>query len=279
MAVFLTILFVIVLLVLLYLLSLRCRWNYSKLRPFTRHAYAHRGLHGNGAPENSLLAFRRAAAAGFGAELDVHLSKDGRLIVMHDENLTRMVGRDADICDLTSRELETMRLSGSSEPIPYLEEVLPIFERAGLPVIIELKTKGALRRKLVRTVLETLKDFPKLRFCIESFDPIAMFYVRCADKTIVRGQLSSDLVREPPENLSRPAAFALKYMLLNFLSKPDFVAYQFKYRHNLSVNLCRWLYDAQEFDWTIRNRTQAAKALREGNVIIFENFIPTSPRG
>lgn len=279
MVVFLSILIVLVALALLYLLSLRCRWNYSKLRSFTRHAYAHRGLHGDGAPENSLPAFERAANAGFGAELDVHLSRDGRLIVMHDENLTRMVGYDADICDLSSRELETLRLSGSSEPIPYLEEVLPIFERAGLPVIIELKTKSHLRRQLVKTVLATLKQYPELKFCIESFDPIAMFHVRRADPSIVRGQLSTNFSKEPPENLSRPVAFCLRHMLLNFLSKPDFIAYQFRYRRCLSVRLCRWLYDAQEFDWTIRTRAQAAKALWEGNVIIFENFIPNTLRG
>ena len=54
--------------------------------------YAHRGLHGPGVPENSLPAFRAAAAAGYGAELDVHLTADGRLVVFHDGDLTRMCG-------------------------------------------------------------------------------------------------------------------------------------------------------------------------------------------
>ncbi len=53
--------------------------GWEKLEGFR---YAHRGLHGPGVPENSLAAFRRAAEAGYGAELDVHLTRDGRLVVI-----------------------------------------------------------------------------------------------------------------------------------------------------------------------------------------------------
>ena len=55
--------------------------------------YAHRGLHGNGIPENSLAAFRLAAEAGCGIELDVQLSRDGEVMVFHDYTLTRMTGK------------------------------------------------------------------------------------------------------------------------------------------------------------------------------------------
>ena len=57
--------------------------------------YAHRGLHDNAteAPENSMAAFRKAVEAGFGIELDVQITKDGRLVVFHDDTLTRMCRR------------------------------------------------------------------------------------------------------------------------------------------------------------------------------------------
>ena len=67
--------------------------------------YAHRGLHGSGVPENSLWAFRRAAEAGYGAELDVHLTADGHLAVVHDSNLSRMCGVEAKVEDLTAAQL------------------------------------------------------------------------------------------------------------------------------------------------------------------------------
>lgn len=62
---------------------------------FEHVRFAHRGLHGPGVPENSLAAFRRAAEAGYGAELDVHLTADGYLAVIHDSDLARMCGVEA----------------------------------------------------------------------------------------------------------------------------------------------------------------------------------------
>ncbi len=61
---------------------------------FERKAFAHRGLHDNpgGIPENSLAAFRRARAHGYGVELDVQLSKDGQVVVFHDDTLDRVCG-------------------------------------------------------------------------------------------------------------------------------------------------------------------------------------------
>ena len=53
--------------------------------------YAHRGLHGEGVPENSLSAFARAAEAGYGIELDVQLSRDGTVMVFHDYTLGETV--------------------------------------------------------------------------------------------------------------------------------------------------------------------------------------------
>ena len=67
--------------------------------------YAHRGLHGGSVPENSLAAFSRAAEAGYGIELDVQLTLDGRLVVHHDASLKRVCGADLRICDITFEEL------------------------------------------------------------------------------------------------------------------------------------------------------------------------------
>ena len=65
--------------------------------------YAHRGLYDNenGVPENSLAAFRLAAENGFGAELDVHLTADGQLAVIHDSDLQRVCGQEGKVEELT----------------------------------------------------------------------------------------------------------------------------------------------------------------------------------
>ena len=88
---------------LLYLLALRCQKRRGDWDYFKRWRYAHRGYHDKPRiPENSLPAFRRAVQCGFGAELDVHLMKDGHLAVIHDASLRRTAGADVEIEDLTA---------------------------------------------------------------------------------------------------------------------------------------------------------------------------------
>ena len=77
--------------------------------------YAHRGLHGDGIPENSLAAFSAACKAGYGIELDVQLSRDGEVMVFHDYDLHRMCGRADKLSDLTAAELTATPLAGRSE--------------------------------------------------------------------------------------------------------------------------------------------------------------------
>lgn len=271
----LVILFIFFLLTGLYLLMIGGRFGNQTLPRLKRYYYAHRGLHSkeDGIPENSLTAFRLAAENGYGAELDVHLSKDGRLFVMHDESLSRMTGINANIRDLNSSQLEQIYLSGTKEPIPYFDEILPIFAEAGLPLIIELKTAGKRNKELVSKVLDALREYPNLLFCLESFDPIAMWYVRRMDKTIVRGQLSSDFMKRP-EKLKFPLTFLMKNLMFNFLSRPDFISYSFKYRKALSLRLCKKLYDVDTAYWTIRTLPQARQAVREDSLVIFEHCLP-----
>ena len=136
------ILIVLLVLFLLYILCLRCRRGKADCAHLRKWRYAHRGFHDRekGVPENSLAAFKRAASNGFGAELDVHLMKDGKLAVIHDASLLRTAGADVYIEDLTAGELEGYRLEGTEQRIPLLEEVLPLFVGRA-PLIVELKAE------------------------------------------------------------------------------------------------------------------------------------------
>ena len=71
--------------------------NHPDWGSLQRWRYAHRGLHGEGAPENSMEAFRRALEGGYGAELDIHLLADGEVAVIHDSSLQRTAGADVRI--------------------------------------------------------------------------------------------------------------------------------------------------------------------------------------
>ena len=79
--------------------------------------YAHRGLWNEKVPENSLAAFELAVRAGYGIELDIQLTRDGRIVVFHDVTLRRMCGVDRRLCDLTLAELKTLRLLGTNQQI------------------------------------------------------------------------------------------------------------------------------------------------------------------
>ena len=88
--------------------------------------YAHRGLHDDTVPENSLQAFAKAADAGFGIELDVQLSSDGVVMVFHDYSLARMTGKEEKLKNLTAGELQALSLAGTEQTVPAFSQVLAL---------------------------------------------------------------------------------------------------------------------------------------------------------
>lgn len=268
----LIVLLAVALLAALWLLSLRGKRKKSGFFGLENWHYAHRGLHGDGVPENSLQAFYLAVQNGYGAELDVHLSRDGRLVVMHDESLKRTAGVGRNIADCTAAELEQMRLEGTAQKIPYLEEVLPVFAGKA-PLVIELKPTGGNHAALSKAVCAMLDGYPTLQFCIESFDPRVLLWLKKHRPDIVRGQLSCNFLRER-SGLHLPLALLLTELSMNFLTVPHFVAYKFADRGRLSLRVCKRLWGVQEFSWTITDERDAKTAMQDGSILIFEHCRP-----
>ena len=269
------ILIVLLVLFLLYILCLRCRRGKADWAHLRKWRYAHRGFHDRekGVPENSLAAFKRAASNGFGAELDVHLMKDGKLAVIHDASLLRTAGADVYIEDLTAGELENYRLEGTEQRIPLLEEVLPLFVGRA-PLIVELKAERGNADALAAAACKLL-DKHHVTYCIESFDPRCLMWLWANRPDVVRGQLSENFRRHgDAQNLPGVVRWVLSSLLLNARTRPDFIAYRFEDRKCLSLRLCRGLYGAQEFSWTIRSRADMDAAERDGALVIFECFDP-----
>ena len=235
--------------------------------------YAHRGFHEKpSVPENSLPAFKRAIERGFGAELDVHLLKDGTLAVFHDSDLMRCAGVEGVLEELTLDELRELRLEGTEYGVPLFDEVLELFE-GKTPLIIELKSYKDNRRALARAVCERLDSY-KGDYCIESFDPLIMLAVRRLRPGICRGQLAADFFRAGSEiEMPLYQRIILSNLLHNFLSRPDFVAYKFEDRRNLINRLCVRR-GVQEVCWTIRSREDLLTTEKDGAIAIFECFDP-----
>lgn len=252
---------------------LRVRRGQDAMAPLRKFRYAHRGLYDSdaGVPENSLPAFSRAITHGFGAELDVHLLRDGSLAVFHDSALARMTGRGGYLEDLSAPELSACFLGGTQESIPEFRDVLSLFEGTGLPLIVELKSfRGNCAALCARTMAEL--DRFHVPYCVESFDPRCVRWLRKHRPEVIRGQLSSDFTRDRTGNGPVMDFLAAK-LLLNFYSRPDFIAYHFEDRRRAPLRLCRKR-GAQLVYWTIRSRQDLDTAEREGAIPIFEHFLP-----
>lgn len=267
-------LLILVVLAELFTLALRCRRGHPDWKYLRLWRYAHRGLHNKPqVPENSMAAFRRAVERRYGAELDVHLLKDGRLAVIHDSSLKRTAGADVNVEDLTAEELRQYRLEGTDEHIPLLEEVLELFQDQ-TPLVVELKTAGDNYEALTAATVAMLDRY-RVRYCIESFDFRCLIWLRKHRPEIVRGQLSQQFLRNGGEvSLNKLNQFLLGNMFINFLGVPDFLAYKFEDRNCLAMRWCRRFYRVQEVYWTIRSRADMEEAEKNGGLVIFERFDP-----
>ena len=263
---------IILILAILYLLALRGRSGHPGVEKLRGWNYTHRGLHSPGVPENSLAAFRAAVDHGYGSEFDVHLLKDGGLAVIHDSKLIRTTGREGVVEDLTTEELKECFLEGTTETIPTFREVLEIFS-GKTPVIIELKPEGNNVAQLCEAACAAMAGFEGT-WCMESFDPRVVYWLRKNRPEIIRGQLSYNYLRAHQSKLPLPLKFILTYNLENFLCRPDFIAYDFCTRKVISNPICRKLWGLETVTWTLRAPEDHETALKEGWIPIFENYIP-----
>lgn len=255
-----------------YLYSLKGRSCHPGLEELKGWGYAHRGLHREGVPENSMAAFRAALEKGYGIELDIHLMKDGNLAVIHDASLLRTAGVDVKIEDLTAEDLENYRLEGTDEKIPLFKDVMAIYEGRA-PMIVELKPVDNNHAALAEAACEILKDYKGV-YCIESFDPRCIQWLKKNRPHIIRGQLTENFVAYD-KTLPPAIRFLLTHNLLNFTTVPDFVAYKFADRKDTISNpLCRHAWDIQGVTWTIKTQEDYDTAVAEGWLPIFEGFEP-----
>lgn len=228
---------------------------------------AHRGLHkaDKSIPENSLAAFRAAVDGGYGVELDVHITKDGHLVVFHDDDTRRMCGVNASVEELTLAELQKLYLAGSGEHIPSLGEVLAVID-GQVPIILEIK-RGGRNDELCRRVYEMLMCY-RGEVCVESFDPFIVRWWYKNAPEVLRGQLSCT-----PDRLSKATgrlnAFLVGNLLTNFLCRPNFIAYGICEKKPLTVRICEKM-GAMSVAYT----SHGYAAEEENDAVIFEFYRP-----
>lgn len=238
---------------------------------FERKAFAHRGLHDNpgGIPENSLAAFRRARAHGYGVELDVQLSKDGQVVVFHDDTLDRVCGVPGHLYEKDYAELKRLRLLGTDERIPLFSEVLAALD--GMPVICEIKVPAGQDAAEICAKAAPFIDGYKGDICMESFNPKAVQWFRKNRPDLVRGQLTMNFMKEPCGEplLTR---IAMSHLLVNVLGRPDFIAYGDYTGDTAGLALCR-LFHPMLAAWTVTSQEQQDQLKNRYHTVIFEQYL------
>jgi len=227
---------------------------------------AHRGLHNDIIPENSLQSFKDAVKNGFAIENDIHILKDDNVVVFHDDTLLRMCGVDKKIEDCTLEEINKLTLKNTSEKIPTLKECLDEVN-GKVPLLIEFKCLDINTcNRLCFKANEILKQY-KGEYAIQSFYPFVLNWYKKNRPDVLRGQLASAFYKE---NLSKKLLGAL---LFNFIARPQFISYEHCFKINFFLKNCLLL-GAYPVAWTYKNQDQINKTKDTFNNYIFDNFIP-----
>lgn len=227
----------------------------------TRWAFAHRGLHGDSAPENSRAAFAAAIERGLGIECDIQLSADGQPMVFHDWDLDRLSAEYGPVGKKSAEELAKVALGTGRETIPALADLL--YRVAGrVPLLIEIKSRNAVpvspRCAAVRRALAGYGG----EVAVMSFDPRVARWFSAHAPEILRGLIVSE---EGEQGLRG----RLKRNLAVAHASPDFLAYDirdlpspFAARHRRS--------GMPVLTWNVRTRELRERAGRYADAPIAE---------
>ena len=182
-----------------------------------RGEFAHRGLHGSGLIENSPSAFAAAIERGFGIECDVQRSADGQGIVFHDWDLDRLTGDHGAVMDRTAQYLAAIPLTGSSDTIPTLRQVLD--QVAGrVPLLIEIKSRKDHRVAALCVAVRRVLEGYRGQHAVMSFDPrVGRWFARYSPFTVRGLVVTEENARTFSGNIRRHLAL--------WHARPDFLAY------------------------------------------------------
>ncbi|MBC8078723.1 MAG: glycerophosphodiester phosphodiesterase [Gorillibacterium sp.] len=234
--------------------------------------YAHRGASGD-APENTMAAFRLAVQQGAeGIELDIQMSQDGELVVIHDESLDRTTNGSGLVAHHRVAELKRLDASNRfpeyrGESIPLLQEVLEYLAPTSLELNIELKNGIILYEGMEEKVIRLVKEYAmENRIVFSSFNHYTLVKLARLAPDIERGILYGEGLYEPWKYATSIKAAALHAHY--FAVHPEIVAGA----HAAGVKIRPWTVNedadirrmiAMGVDAVITNYPARMKAIRE----------------
>lgn len=229
---------------------------------------AHKGLHNEQYPENSLGAIQNAIDHGYPFEIDVYMISDGTIAVMHEFNLKHMCGVNIDIRTLKREDLKKYKLLNTEYTIPTLEEVLEL-TRGQVPIMVELKSFAIFSiGKFEQKVYDIMKHYDG-EYAIQAFNPLVISWFKKNAPEVLRGQLWC--LFEDVEGLPRLAKHILRKMYLTKRGRPDFLAYS---TDDISKKYLKKFKKTPKLGWVIHDEKQEEKANEIFSGVIFEDYLP-----
>lgn len=228
---------------------------------------AHRGFHNDNEPENSMRAFINSIKMDYAIEFDIHMIKDGNLIVFHDSNVARMTGVNKNVTDLTIDDVNKLRLFNTGEKIPLFKEFLELVD-GQVPLLIEIKDTSKIG-EVERRLIAYLNEYPG-EYVVQAFNPLRVKWLKDHAPHIIRGQLSGLYSHSKRGTFEK---ILLGNLAFNFMTKPDFINYQIE---GLERNIIKFLnfMEYPVISWTARNQEIYCKALELSKNVVFEKFDP-----
>ena len=170
---------------------------------------------------------------------------------------------------MTFEELRDLRLAEGEEQIPSFAEFLS-FVAGQVPLLVEIKGENG-NTEVCERAAELLDDYDGV-FSVESFNPLYLGWFKEHRPAYFRGLLYTNLFREKTSH--KPwLKCLLGAMLLNFIARPDFIAYNYQYPTEFPLLLCRKFFRVPCMIWTVRNAEICARCPEE-DALIFEQFTP-----
>lgn len=231
----------------------------------TSQPIAHRGLHkGPTIPENSLAAFEAAIHHHHPIELDIQFMSDDNIAVFHDDNLERITGVKGKISEQTAETIKKLRLLDTNQFIPLLEDALSLID-GKVPILVEIKNTGS-AGKFEQVLLKKLQ-FYRGELAIQSFNPYSLAWFVKNAPHITRGQLSTNFYNQP---LPWYNQVLLTNLMFNWLSKPNFIAYDIRFLPNIPTQIAKHIFSLPIIAWTIRSEAELTQSRQYADNVIFE---------
>ncbi len=229
--------------------------------------FAHRGLHDESKPKNSLAAIVTAADAGYGVEFDVQLSADGVPIISHDPDTQADTGVHMVIAKTHSEVLRQLRFAGSSETLATLDDVVSAVG-ARVPLLVEIKptTRVGATVSAVATRLQGREPSTAL----QSFQPSIVTTAKRRFGQFAVGQLGEQA------NSTMPMLQRVHTRLLatNWTAKPDFLAMYLPVLQSPMVRFWRSALGCALLGWTVIDDNDMVTCRDAGAGMIFEKVRP-----